>query len=91
MFAALGALSYAFSLWSSYRAWRWLAYFLFAATAITFLVFIPVSGMFPPALGIGIMLFLLAAGLVYGLAFLRRRRDDLQSRLADDLHGSDAD
>ncbi len=89
LFAALGGLAYGFSVWSGHRAWRWLAYFLFVATAITFLVTIAVSNLLPPPLGIAIMLFLLAAGLVYALAFLRRWRDDIRSRLtagATDTH-----
>jgi hypothetical protein len=90
MFAALGGLAFAFSVWSGQVPYRWLAYFLFVATAITFLVYIPVSGLFPPALGIGIMLFLLAAGLVYALAFLRRRRSDLRSRLTTDPKHTDS-
>lgn len=90
LFAALGGLAYGFSIWSGHAPWRWLAYFLFISTAIAFLVFIPVSGFLPPPLGIGIMLFLLAAGLVYALAFLRRWRDEMRHRLADPT-GSDLD
>jgi hypothetical protein len=91
LFAALGGLAYGFSVWSGQAPYRWLAYFLLVATAVTFLVYIPVSGLLPPALGIGIMLFLLAAGLVYGLAFLRGWRDDIRSRLAADLTHTDTD
>ena len=80
LFAALGGLAYGFSVWSGQTLWRWPAYFLAFATAVTFLVYIPVSGILPPALGIGVMLFLLAAGLVYLLSFLRRLRDDLRGR-----------
>jgi hypothetical protein len=80
LFAALGGLAYGFSVWSGQSFWRWPAYFLAFATAVTFLVYIPVSGILPPALGIGVMLFLLAAGVVYALSFLRRLRDDLRSR-----------
>lgn len=88
LFAALGGLAYGFSAWSGQTPWRWLAYFLFVATAIAFLVFIPVSGLLPPALGIGIMLLLLAAGLVYALSYLRRWRDELCERLTTDLTGT---
>lgn len=80
LFAALGGLAYGFSVWSGQTLWRWPAYLLAFATAVTFLVYIPVSGILPPALGIGVMLFLLASGLVYLLSFLRRLRDDLRSR-----------
>ncbi len=91
LFAALGGLAYGFSIWSGQEPWRWLAYFLFVATVITFLVFIPVSGLLPPALGIGIMLFLMAAGVVYALAFLRRWRGDLRSHLAANVTDRDKD
>jgi hypothetical protein len=91
LFAALGGLTYGFSVWSGQTPWRWLAYFLFVSTTVAFLVFIPVSGLLPPPLGIGVMLFLLAAGLVYGLASLRRWRDVIRSRLAAGMTGSDMD
>lgn len=91
LFAALGGLAYAFSTWSGQAPWRWLAYFLFAATTLAFLVFIPVSGLLPPALGIGVMLFLVATGLIYALAFLRRWRDDITSRLAAHNRREDLD
>ena len=64
------------------RAWRWVSYALWPAAAITFLVFIPVSGLMPPALGIAIMLLLLASGLFYAIYFLRRHADDIRSGLA---------
>jgi hypothetical protein len=82
LFALLGALAHAFWLWSSQQAWRWLSYALWVAAVITFLVFIPLSGLMPPALGIAIMLFLLAGGLLYAIYFLRRHADDIESRLA---------
>ncbi len=82
LFAALGGLAHAFFVWSGQAAWSWLSYVLWPATAIAFLVFIPVSGLLPPALGIGVMLFLLAGGLVYLLSFLRRHAEDLRSRIA---------
>ncbi len=81
LFAALGGLAYGFSVWSGQNLWRWPAYLLAFAAAVTFLVYIPVSGILPPALGIGVMLLLLAGGLVYLLTFLRRMREDLRSRL----------
>ncbi len=82
LFAALGGLAHAFWLWSGQALWRWATYVLWPATVITFLVFIPVSGLLPTALGIGVMLFLLAGGLVYALSFLRRHREEARSRLA---------
>jgi hypothetical protein len=91
LFAALGGLAYGFSIWSGHRPWRWLAYFLFVATTITFLVTIAVSDLLPPPLGIAITLFLLAAGLVYALGFVRRWRDTLRDRIASDITGDHLD
>ena len=82
LFALLGALAHGFWLWSGQRAWRWVSYALWPAAAITFLVFIPVSGLIPPALGIAIMLLLLASGLLYAIYFLRRHAEDIKSGLA---------
>jgi hypothetical protein len=82
LFALLGALAHGFWLWSGQRAWRWVTYVTWPAAAITFLVFIPVSGLLPTALGIAIMLLLMASGVLYGIYFLRRRTEDIKSRLA---------
>ncbi|MCU0502019.1 MAG: hypothetical protein MUC51_09685 [Anaerolineae bacterium] len=82
LFALLGALAHAFWLWSGHRAWRWVSYALWPAAAFTLLIFIPISGLIPPALGIAVMLLLLASGLLYALYFLRRHADDIKSGLA---------
>jgi hypothetical protein len=82
LFALLGGLAHAFWLWSEQVAWRWITYVAWPAAAITFLVFIPVSGVLPPAVGIGIMLILGAGGLVYLVTYLRRRAEDVKGRLA---------
>ncbi len=82
LFALLGGLAHAFWLWSGLEVWRWVTYVTWPAAAITFLVFIPVSGVLPTALGIAIMLFLAAGGLVYLLYFLRRRAEGIRDRLA---------
>jgi hypothetical protein len=81
LFALLGALAHAFWLWSGQQDWRWVSYVTWPAAAITFLIFIPVSGLLPPALGIAIMLLLVASGLLYVIYFLRRNAEDIQSRL----------
>jgi hypothetical protein len=82
LFALLGGLAHAFWLWSGLAAWRWVTYVTWPAAAITFLIFIPVSGVLPTTLGIAIMLFLGAGGLVYLLFFLRRRAEDIRASLA---------
>lgn len=81
LFALLGGLAHAFWLWSGQVAWRWLTYVTWPAAAITFLVFLPVSGMLPPALGIAIMLILGAGGLIYLVYYLRRRAENIHDSL----------
>ena len=81
LFAALGGLAHAFWLWSGQQAWRWVSYGAWLAAAITFLIFIPVSGALPPAIGIGIMLLLGAGGLLYLVYYLRRGAEDVRNRL----------
>lgn len=82
LFAALGGLAHGFALWSGQAAWRWISYAAWPAAAITFLVFIPVSGLLPTALSIGVALLLAAGGLLYFLPFLRRRAEEVRSGLA---------
>jgi hypothetical protein len=82
LFALLGGLAHAFWLWSGQAAWRWLTYVTWPAAVITFLIFLPVSGVLPPALGIAIMLILAAGGLIYLVYHLRRHAEDVKSRLA---------
>jgi hypothetical protein len=81
LMAALGALAHAFGLWSGQRAWRWIGYITWPAALVAFLIFIPVSGLLPPALGIGLILFLAAGGLLYLLLYLRRRAEETRITL----------
>jgi hypothetical protein len=87
LFALLGGIAHAFWLWSGHVAWRWLTYVTWPAAAITFLVYIPASGILPEALSIGIMFLLMAGGLLYLVYYLRRRAEDIQSRLASSETG----
>ncbi len=81
LFALLGGLAHAFWLWSGQAAWRWITYVIWLAAVITFLVFLPVSGVLPPAVGIGIMLILGAGGLIYLVYYLRRRAENIKGSL----------
>jgi hypothetical protein len=81
LFAILGGLAHAFSLWSGQRAWRWFGYLTWPAAAVAFLVYIPVSGLLPPALGIAVMLLLAAGGLVCLFYYLRRRAEDVKGTM----------
>jgi hypothetical protein len=82
LFTLLGGLAHAFWLWSGLAAWRWLTYILWPAAAVSFLIFIPVSGVLPTALGIAVTCFFAAGGLVYALYALRRRGEGIKLRLA---------
>ena len=67
LFTLLGVLAHAFWLWSGQRVLALGQLRALARRRLTFLVFIPVSGLMPPALGIAIMLLLLASGLFYAI------------------------
>jgi len=81
LFALLGALAHAFWLWSGQAAWRRIAFAGWLAAAIAFLIFVPVSGVLPPAIGIGIMLIVSAGGLMYLVYYLRRRAENIKQSL----------
>jgi hypothetical protein len=82
LFALLGGLAHAFWLWSDLAAWRWITYLLWPAAAVSFLIFIPVSGVLPTALGVAVTCFFAAGGLVYALYALRRHAEGIKDRLA---------
>jgi hypothetical protein len=81
LFALLGGAAHVFWLWSSQAAWRWIAYVAWAAAGICFVIFIPLSGLLPTTLGIAVLLFIVAAGLIYLLSALRRHADTIRARL----------
>ena len=83
LFALLAGLAHVFGLWSGQarEAWRWVAFAGWLAAAIAFLIFVPVSGVLPPAVGIGVMLILGAGGLMYLLYYLRRRAEAIRGSL----------
>ena len=82
LFALLGGLAHAFWLWSEQAVWRWITYLAWPAAAVSFLIFIPVSGVLPTALALAVTLFFVAGGLVYALSVLRRRGGGIRDRLA---------
>ncbi len=82
LFAALGGLAHAFWLWNGWLPWRVVSYIAWPAAAIAFVIFIPTSGVLPPALGLATMFFVLAGGLAYVVYLARRRAEELRSRLA---------
>jgi len=83
LFALLAGLAHALGFWSGQarEAWRWVAFVAWLAAAIAFLIYVPVSGVLPPAVGIGIMLILGAGGLLYLLYYLRRRAENIKDSL----------
>lgn len=81
LFALLGGLAHAFWLWSDQAAWRWLSYVAWLAAAIALLIYVPVSGVLPPAVGISIMLIVGAGGLMYLVYYLRQRAEAIKQSL----------
>lgn len=79
LFAAVGALAYAFSLWSGLKVWRWITYGTWPASVLTFLIFTSVTRILPPAVAISLILFLSAGGLIYLVYYLRGRADRLNN------------
>ena len=84
LFALLGGLAHAFWLWSDQPLWRWVTYVTWPAAAISFLIFIPVSGVMPTALALTVVFFFAAGALVYALYLLRRHSEGIKDRLAGD-------
>ncbi len=81
LFALLAGLAHAFWFWSRQAPWRWAAFAGWLAAAVCFLIYVPVSGVLPPAIGIGLMLILGAAGLLYLFYYLSSRAEDIRSSL----------
>ena len=83
LFALLGGLAHAFWLWSDQPAWRWITYVAWPAAVVSFLIFIPVSGVLPTAMALTVVFFFVAGALVYVFYLLRRHAEDIKQRVAD--------
>lgn len=79
LFAATGGLAHVFRIWGEHVVWRWVAFGSWVAAIISFLVYIPVSGILPTAMGIAVMLLLSAGGLIYLAYYLRYRLDEIRN------------
>jgi len=77
LFAATGGLAHLFRLWGEHAVWRWIALGSWVACVITALIYIPISGILPTAMGIAVMLLLGAGGLIYLAYCLRYRFDEI--------------
>jgi hypothetical protein len=73
LFAVVGGLSYAFSLWSGHKAWNWITYAMWPGSLITFFIYTAVVGLLPTTLSIAILLLLTAGGLIYLVYTFRDR------------------
>jgi hypothetical protein len=82
LFALLGGLAHAFWLWSDQPVWRWITYVAWPAAVVSFLIFIPVSGVLPIAVALAVVFFFVAGTLVYVLYLLRRHAEDIRQRAA---------
>jgi hypothetical protein len=83
LFAMLGALAHAFSLWSGQKAWSWLTYGMWASSVITFMIFTSEARLLPPALAISLLLFLGAGGLIYLMYYLRSRAEQVNDVIVE--------
>ena len=91
LFALLAGVAHAFGLWTGLAQWRWVSYAAWLAAAVSFLIFIPVSGILPMPLALAIVLFIGAGGLFFVVISLRRAIQDARSRLAGDTSPPGAD
>jgi hypothetical protein len=82
LFALLGGLAHAFWLWRDQPMWRWITYVAWPAAFVSFLIFIPVSGVLPTAVALAVVFFFVAGALVYILYLLRRHAQDIKQRIA---------
>jgi hypothetical protein len=82
LFASLAGLAHAFGLWAGQDLWRWVGYAAWLAAAVSFLIFIPVSGILPMPLALAIVLLIGAGGLFFVVIALRRAIEDARGRLA---------
>ena len=83
LFAVLGALSFAISLWSGQQAWRWLAYVAWVSSVITFFIYTSVAELLPSAVAIAFLLLLLAGGLVYPLYLAKSHAERVNSIIVE--------
>jgi len=91
LFGLLGGLAHAFWLWTGQVPWRWVTYVAWPAAVVSLAIFIPVSGVLPTALGVAIMLFLAAGGLIYLVYYARPRIEGIRDSLLGGASGSAAE
>ena len=83
LFAAIGGTAHAFYLWSDWKPWRWVPLVMWPAAAISFLVYIPVSGVLPVAISLAVVFLLLAGGLVVALRYVVQRANKARGGIVD--------
>ncbi len=83
LFAVVGALSYAFSLWSGQKAWNWITYGMWPGSLITFFIYTAETHLLHPALSIAMLLFLTAGGLIYLVYYFRSRAQKIDEVIVE--------
>ena len=83
LFAALGALAYAFALWSEVKWWAFITYVAWPAALLTFFIYLSVAQIVNTALVIAAILFLLAGGLIVLAYNLRGRSKAVKGALVE--------
>jgi hypothetical protein len=83
LFAALGALAYAFHVWSEVKWWLYVTYLMWPGALLTFFIYLSVAQIVNTALVIAAILFLLAGGLIYLAYTLRGRSQAVKGALVE--------
>jgi hypothetical protein len=92
LFAALGGIAYALFIWSGKRIWRYLAYFMWPAAVLTFLIYLATAELLHPALAIMTMLLLSAGGIIYLIYYLQGRAEKIDDVIVEwETLGGNAD
>jgi hypothetical protein len=77
LFAALGIFAFVFSLWSGFRPWRWLAFGLWPAALLVFLIYASQTELLPTSIVVAIILSGLAGGALVVAQCVRSNRERL--------------
>jgi hypothetical protein len=83
LFAVLGGLAYALSLWSDQKAWQYITYLMWPSSMLTFFIYLAVARLMNTAVVIAVLLFLGAGGLIYLVYFLQGRSDEVNHAIIE--------
>jgi len=78
LFAALAGFAQAFNLWSESKYWRWVMWGMGVCALMSFIIWVPVSQVFPLWMSLPFTFAVLAGLTYYGIEALRRRTRELE-------------